>query len=97
MTITWDEYLTVPNAESKYSECAAVCRSTFAQQRQNIARLVESRRPKSVVCLGAGVLNDIPYPELVRIGAKVHLVDWFRNRGEPSLVASLLLHPKGDA
>jgi hypothetical protein len=90
MTITWDEYLTVPNAESKYLECAAVCRSTFAQQRQNIARLVESRRPKSVVCLGAGVLNDIPYPELVRISAKVHLVDWLRNSCETGVALSLI-------
>ena len=32
--------------------------------------------PRSVACLGAGVLSDIPYRRLIECGGAVHLVDW---------------------
>ncbi len=71
--MNWDEYLHAPKPYKSY---ATACSGAFDEQRRNIARLVTAVRPRSVACLGAGVLNDIPYRELVSAGCAIHLVDW---------------------
>ena len=76
MSVTWEEYLAVPDADSRFVECYRRCCSSFAQQRENIRRLVKATSPGVVACLGAGILNDIPYRALVKSGAAIHFVDW---------------------
>lgn len=76
MPLTWKEYIDAPDASAKYAECASRCRAAFAQQHENIRRVFEAVAPGTVACLGAGVLNDIPFREFVRAGAAIYLVDW---------------------
>lgn len=76
MSVTWDEYLRAPNAGQLLSECNRRCKASFHQQRRNLQRVMEATRPRAVACLGAGVLNDIPYEMMVKSGASIHLVDW---------------------
>lgn len=74
MGFTWDEYCRAPNTE--YDSCSQRFRTTFAHQRANVERVITAVRPQTVVCLGAGVLNDIPYAKLLASGSTLHLVDW---------------------
>lgn len=76
MPVTWDEYLKVSNACDAFHECCRRCRPALEQHRRNIQYAVEVTRPKTVACLGAGALNDIPYELMVQSGASIHLVDW---------------------
>ncbi len=68
MPVGWDEYLNVSNACDTFHECCRRCRSAFEQHRRNIQCAVEVTRPKTVPCLGAGALNDIPYEFIVQWG-----------------------------
>ncbi len=69
MPVGWDEYLKVSNACDTFHKCCRQCRPAFEQHRRNIQCAVEVTRPKTVACLGAGVLNDIPDELMVRLGA----------------------------
>ncbi len=68
MPVTWEEYLTVPDAAAKFGECRRRCQASFLEQRQRIQRLIEATKSKTIACLGAGGLNDIPYATLIRSG-----------------------------
>ena len=68
MPVGWEEYLKVSNPCDRFHECRRRCKSTFEQHRRVIRCAVEATRPKTVACLGAGVLNDIPFEFLVRSG-----------------------------
>lgn len=57
--------------------------------------MVQATRPKVVVCLGAGVLNDIPYSTLVESGATIHLVDWLPGAIDWGLGQSLIRRGNG--
>lgn len=74
MSVDWDDYLRNPLAS--YHECRQRCLDSFREERGIIKHLLEWTRPRAVACLGAGVLNDIPYQELLLCGAKIHLADW---------------------
>ena len=76
MAMSWDDYLAVPDAERAYGACHTGCGEAYVGLRGVIATLVRRTRPGTVACLGAGVLNDIPYDVLVAAGATIHLVDW---------------------
>lgn len=76
MSVTWDEYLSVPDAPGKFGECRTQCHASYLEQRKRIERLIEATKPETVACLGAGGLNDIPYATLIRSGAAIQLVDW---------------------
>jgi hypothetical protein len=51
------------------------CRA-FAEQHENIARAAAALHPSTVVCFGAGMLNDTPVKAFLAEGAEVNLVDW---------------------
>ena len=51
------------------------CRA-FAEKHENIARAAAALHPSTVVCFGAGMLNDIPVEAFLAEGAEVNLVDW---------------------
>ena len=76
MTTCWDEYLTVPDSPLRYGICRDSGEGEYAPLRETIGRVVGRILPKAVTCLGAGVLNDIPYDALVGRCRVVHLVDW---------------------
>ncbi|MCH8210685.1 MAG: hypothetical protein IIB99_04870 [Planctomycetes bacterium] len=91
MTVTWKDYLSAHKGDAEtYRECCLRFREAFEQQRANITRVFEARSPKVVACLGAGVLNDIPYDLFVRSGAKVHLVDWMPSSIEAGIGLSII-------
>ena len=74
MSVGWDDYLRVTLAS--YHECRGRCLDCFREERRVLEHFLELTRPQAVACLGAGVLNDIPYEELLLCGAKIHLADW---------------------
>ncbi|MCH8878981.1 MAG: hypothetical protein IID34_03760 [Planctomycetes bacterium] len=90
MLVGWDEYLKVSNACDTFHDCFRGCRSAFEQHRRDIRCAVEVTRPKTVACLGAGVLNDIPYEFMVQSGASIYLVDWVPGSIEAGVDLSII-------
>lgn len=76
MPTAWDEYLQPPEAARDFARCHLDCRGAFEAQRRIIQRIFVATAPKTIVCMGAGLLNDIPFRSFVRSGATLHLVDW---------------------
>jgi hypothetical protein len=91
----WEEYLSPNQAAGAYSECRRRCRSAFDRQRACIERIFEARPPKVIACLGAGVLNDIPYWHFTETNATLHLVDWLRGIAEFGVANSILRRDAG--
>jgi hypothetical protein len=69
-------------------------RRAFAEQRENIARVAAALHPSTVVCFGAGMLNDIPLEAFLRWGAEVHLVDWMEGVLEFGLAAAIVTNTR---
>ena len=90
MLTPWNDYLSVPDPEAAFDECHRCCRGAYPRQREIIARIAEATRPRTVACLGAGLLNDIPYCRLVRAGATVHLVDWLPGIAQAGVARSII-------
>lgn len=87
MVTAWKEYCSV-NTPLHLALAGEIGRAqAFAPLRDAIAEVALGLRPKTVACLGAGLLNDIPYWDLVRSGAEITLVDWL-----PALVEHGLAH-----
>jgi len=90
MSMPWRDYLSSADAETKYRNRLKRTRRNFAEQRDVMTRAVAALKPRTVACLGAGALNDIPYPFLVRSGADIHLVDWVPGSVEAGLCQSII-------
>lgn len=90
MPTSWNDYLSLPAADKTYRECQERCAEGFEPLRAITRRVVEALEPESVACLGAGVLNDIPYRTLVRTAAEIHLVDWLPGAVEAGITRSIL-------
>ncbi len=90
MATSWHDYLRVPRDEDVRRLCQPRYRTAFNRQRDALRRIVDTLRPKTVACLGAGVLNDIPYETLVRTGATIHLVDRLPGVIDTGLSASVI-------
>lgn len=88
--LPWDAYLAGQGSARKYRECRARFGSAFAHQRALIRSIVEHTRPGVVACLGAGVLNDVPYRTLLNSGARLHLVDWLPGAIETGVSLSIV-------
>ncbi len=76
MATTWDDYVAVPDATLAFRTCRQAHAPAFAKLRDTIQYVARETAPKTVVCLGAGLLNDIPYGHFVEESETVHLVDW---------------------
>jgi len=59
-------------------------------QRAAIEAIVETLEPGVVACLGADVLNDIPYQTLIEGGAKLYLVDWLAGAPDFGIAHSII-------
>lgn len=90
MPTSWNDYLNVPAAGNAYRKCQERCAEGFEPLRAVVRRVVEALQPENVACLGAGVLNDIPYRTLVRTAANIHLVDWLSGAVEAGIGRSIL-------
>ncbi len=88
--LPWDAYLAGRSATQTYRECRSCCAPAFAHQRALIRRIVERTKPRVVACLGAGVLNDIPYRTLLGSGARLHLIDWLPGAIEAGIALSII-------
>ncbi len=86
----WQAYLSPRGEQIAYRACRRQCRQAFDRQRRLIRRVFELKRPKVVCCLGAGVLNDIPYRTFVRAGVTIHLVDWMPGAVEDGIAMSII-------
>lgn len=87
---TWDDYLSPPNAVAAYETCRTRSRSAFARQKTSIQNLIENRDPRVVACLGAGMMNDIPYWSLIEANVEVHLIDWLPEVAEFGVAHAIL-------
>lgn len=90
MPTSWEDYLGAPAAKSAYGACRTRCGDAFDPVRRILERAIAAREPRSVACLGAGVLNDIPFRELVLSGAELHLVDWVPGVVETGIGQSII-------
>ncbi|MCH8252101.1 MAG: hypothetical protein IID36_06590 [Planctomycetes bacterium] len=95
MQVTWDDYLSISNAHGRFQDCRRRCERSFEHHRANIKCAVEVTKPKTVACLGAGVLSDIPYDAIVRSGASLHLVDWVRGSIDAGVDMSIIHTDEG--
>jgi hypothetical protein len=86
--IDWDGYLTP--RECSVAEHRAKSASAFARQRENIRKLCRILRPRTVVCMGAGYLNDIPEDDFIAIGADLYFVDWMKGITEQAFQHDLV-------
>ena len=90
MTLSWNDYRSLPDAARRYQECSFHCRAAFEHQRRNISKVIAATRPTTVAVLGAGVMNDVPYGHLLNLQAEVHLIDWLPGAPEAGLRYSLI-------
>lgn len=93
---SWHDYLATVPAE-RYRDCRHRQEAAFASQKRLLDRVCRELRPRTVACLGAGVLNDIPYAALVRAGATISLVDWLPDAIRTGLASSIVEAAAGGA
>lgn len=90
VSVGWNEYLGASDTCAKFCECHRRCKSSFEEHYRNIQVAIEATQPKVVACLGAGVLNDIPYESMIRSGASIHLVDWIPDSIDTGIDLSII-------
>ncbi len=88
--VSWGDYLAGRNVVGLSRECRRNYGAAFTKQRNLLHRMVERMQPKVAACLGAGVLNDIPYRPLLRNCATLHLVDWIPEIVETGVAMSII-------
>jgi hypothetical protein len=90
--INWEEYIGAPAAQMHSRQCRALCNGSFEPVRDLVTRVIGGLAPRSIACLGAGVLNDIPLRDLVREAVDLHLVDWIPGVIETGIAQSIVEH-----
>ncbi|NQU71672.1 MAG: hypothetical protein HQ514_14045, partial [Rhodospirillales bacterium] len=71
----WEDYIKGPSDQAAIQGYRVLSEGAFRPLRRVLANVVKTCEPSSIACLGAGVLNDIPFDQLVLSGASIHLVD----------------------
>jgi SAM-dependent methyltransferase len=87
-TLDWDDYLKPPNISP--AEHKAISAAAFDAQKENIGKLCRTLHPRSVLCLGAGYLNDIPIETLIAENTDIYLVEWIDGITEKSFRHDLM-------
>src|SRR5688572_11457389 len=80
--LDWKNY--VRPADLAVAAHKARSAASFIAQKERIGRLCRALRPRSVVCMGAGYLNDIPLQDLIAINADVYFSEWIEGISEQS-------------
>lgn len=72
----WSQYLNAPldprTMENRRTQCAAA----FRDQQDNLIKCYRTFTPKTIACMGAGCLTDIPVDVFLRGDSRVTLIDW---------------------
>jgi hypothetical protein len=96
MITPWETYLSPQAGPGVCRDYRRRGESSFQSQRACIQRIFAARKPRVIACLGAGLLNDIPYEDFVEADATVHLVDWVKGVTDFGLTQSIVRHnPSG--
>lgn len=90
MLDSWERYLSPVHAQREFARCCSEAAGTFEELRGVVERVFTRTKAKSVACLGAGMLNDLPYASFVASGAELHLVDWVPEIVEAGIGASII-------
>jgi len=72
--LDWDSYLKpppMPVATQREKSAGA-----FAAQKENIGKVCSILHPGTIVCMGAGFLNDIPVDDFIAINADIYFAEW---------------------
>lgn len=80
--LDWESYL--KPAELSVAAHRARSVAAFAGQKENIGKLCRLLQPRTVLCLGAGYLNDIPTEDLIAAGADIYFAEWIDDITEAS-------------
>lgn len=88
--LDWNKYLKVDLDDRLVDHCRSYCCSTFQHQKKIIAEITAQLTPRTVACLGAGCLNDIPVFDFFRTAELVYLIDWVPGISEEGFKASLI-------
>ena len=72
-SIDWESYLKPP--ELSVAAHRAKSAATFAGQKENIRKLCRLLHPRTVLCMGAGYLNDIPVGDLIADDADIYFAE----------------------
>ena len=95
MIKTWDEYRHLPDAADRFTACHKAGQSGYARQRDILRRVLDEVKPHRMACLGAGLLNDIPYRDMVHSGTAIHLVDWLPGGIDTGIRLSIVEQEEG--
>lgn len=87
MITAWHDYLTAADPEELARAGAFRAGRGLKPLRETIARAIGEFKPSAIACLGAGLLNDLPYRRMIEAGAAIYLVDWV-----PALIEGGLAH-----
>lgn len=90
--LDWDKYLD-PNRG--FQRCREACWDSFKGQRERIRELARALAPKTVVCMGAGHLNDIPIGDLIAGGSSVFLADWMQGVQQEAFLRDVVQNVDG--
>jgi hypothetical protein len=97
MPTSWENYISSASNRAALQGYRAQSGAAFRPLRRILANVAKRCEPTSVACLGAGVLNDIPFDELVLSGAAIHLVDWVPGVVDTGIGQSVLIDRGIDA
>ncbi len=96
MPTSWEDYIKGPSNQAAIQSYRALSEGAFRPLRRVLANVVKTCEPSSIACLGAGVLNDIPFDELVLSGAAIHLVDLIPGIVDRGIGQSVLIDRNAD-
>ncbi len=75
-TLSWDDYIRPVVSMRTWFASRRAHVAAFDAQRRLIRDLLAAHRPRRVVCLGAGYLNDLPVDALLAPERENFWVDW---------------------
>lgn len=92
MATRWEDYISAPQTRGTPATCRTACAAAFEPVRRIIKQVIAAQRPATIAVLGAGVLNDIPFGDLVQSGSDIHFVDWIPGIVDTGLTQSCIDH-----
>ena len=72
----WSQYLSAPLDPQTVEDRRTQCDTAFRDQQDNLVKCYRTFKPKTIACMGAGRLTDIPVDVFLRGGSQVTLIDW---------------------
>lgn len=95
-TKLWDDYVASDLSPALLARCSAQTGPALRSQRERIASLLESVRPRRVAVMGSGYLNDVPLDELLGVAEQLYLIDWVPKLSEEGTRAHIVSAVTGE-